>query len=83
MVVLSIGLDPADSTRALAQSSGIALDDFGNIATSIENPVETSVGWHLCLRVLRKTERYPDTVAQASAAASKAAALLSGERELS
>ncbi len=80
MVVLSIGLDPADSTRALALSSGIALDDFGNIATSIENPVETSVAGIYVCGVAQGPKDIPDTVAQASAAASKAAALLSGER---
>ena len=80
LVVLSIGLDPADSTRALAQSSGIALDDFGNIATGIESPVESSVeGIYVC-GVAQGPKDIPDTVAQASAAASKAAALLSGER---
>lgn len=80
LVVLSIGLDPADSTRALAQSSGIALDDFGNIATTIEKPVETSVpGIYVC-GVAQGPKDIPDTVAQASAAASKAAALLSRER---
>lgn len=80
MVVLSIGLDPADSTRALAQSSGIALDDFGNIATTKESPVESSVpGIYVC-GVAQGPKDIPDTVAQASAAASKAAALLSGER---
>ncbi|MCE8426385.1 MAG: CoB--CoM heterodisulfide reductase iron-sulfur subunit A family protein [Candidatus Methanoperedens sp.] len=80
MVVLSIGLDPADSARALAESSGILLDDFGNIATSIENPVETSVpGIYIC-GVAQGPKDIPDTVAQASAAASKAAALLCGER---
>ncbi|MCZ7356414.1 MAG: FAD-dependent oxidoreductase [Candidatus Methanoperedens sp.] len=80
MVVLSIGLDPADSTRNIAQSSGIALDDFGNIATSIENPVETSVAGVYVCGVAQGPKDIPDTVAQASAAASKAAALLSGER---
>ncbi len=80
LVVLSIGLDPADSTRELAQSSGIALDDFGNIATSIENPVESSVAGIYVCGVAQGPKDIPDTVAQASAAASKAAALLSGER---
>ncbi|VVB56180.1 CoB--CoM heterodisulfide reductase iron-sulfur subunit A [uncultured archaeon] len=80
LIVLSIGLDPADSTRALAQSSGIALDDFGNIATSIESPVESSVAGIYVCGVAQGPKDIPDTVAQASAAASKAAALLSGER---
>lgn len=80
MVILSIGLDPSDSTRTIAESSGIALDEFGNIATSIEAPVETSVqGVYVC-GVAQGPKDIPDTVAQASAAASKAAALLSGER---
>ncbi len=80
MVILSIGLDPADSTRALAQSSGIALNDFGNITTTVENPVETSVpGIYVC-GVAQGPKDIPDTVAQASAAAGKAAALLSNER---
>ncbi len=80
MVVLSIGLDPADSTRALASSSGIALDNFGNIATNMGNPVETSVpGIYVC-GAAQGPKDIPDTVAQASAAAAKAAALLSAER---
>ena len=80
LVVLSIGLDPADSTHAIAKSSGIALDDFGNIATTVENPFGTSVeGIYVC-GVAQGPKDIPDTVAQASAAASKAAALLSGER---
>jgi heterodisulfide reductase subunit A len=80
MVVLSIGLDPSDSTRMIAESSGIALDEFGNIATSIENPVETSVpGIYVC-GAAQGPKDIPDTVAQASAAAAKAASLLSNER---
>lgn len=80
LVVLSIGLDPADSTRELAQSSGIGLDDFGNIATSIEKPVESSIAGIYVCGVAQGPKDIPDTVAQASAAASKAAALLSSER---
>jgi heterodisulfide reductase subunit A len=80
LVVLSIGLDPADSTRELAQSSGIGIDDFGNIATSIEKPVESSVAGIYVCGVAQGPKDIPDTVAQASAAASKAAALLSSER---
>jgi heterodisulfide reductase subunit A len=80
MVVLSIGLDPSDSTKALASSSGIALDNFGNIATNMGSPVETSVpGIYVC-GVAQGPKDIPDTVAQASAAAAKAAALLSAER---
>ncbi|NJD76447.1 MAG: CoB--CoM heterodisulfide reductase iron-sulfur subunit A family protein [Candidatus Methanoperedens sp.] len=80
LIVLSIGLDPSDSTQGIARSSGIALDDFGNIATSIANPVETSVpGIYVC-GVAQGPKDIPDTVAQASAAASKAASLLSKER---
>jgi heterodisulfide reductase subunit A len=80
MVILSIGLDPSDSTKRIAESSGIALNEFGNIATSVENPVETSVeGIYVC-GVAQGPKDIPDTVAQASAAASKAAALLSAQR---
>ncbi|KCZ71428.1 Pyridine nucleotide-disulfide oxidoreductase [Candidatus Methanoperedens nitroreducens] len=80
MVILSIGLDPSDSTRDLAQSSGIALDDFGNIATGIEKPVETSISGVYVCGAAQGPKDIPDTVAQASAAAAKAAALLSKER---
>ncbi len=80
LVVLSIGLDPSDSTRMLAESSGIALNEFGNFATDIDNPVTTSVpGIYVC-GTAQGPKDIPDTVAQASAAASRAAALLSGER---
>ncbi len=80
LIVLSIGLDPSDSTRMLAESSGIALNEFGNIATSIENPVESSVAGIYVCGTAQGPKDIPDTVAQASAAASKAGALLSKER---
>ncbi len=80
MVVLSIGLDPADSTQNIARSSGIALDEFGNVATAIENPVETSAAGIYVCGVAQGPKDIPDTVAQASAAAAKAASLLSKER---
>jgi heterodisulfide reductase subunit A len=80
MVILSIGLDPSDSTRRIAESSGIALNEFGNIATCIENPVETSVAGIYVCGVAQAPKDIPDTVAQASAAAAKAAALLSAQR---
>ncbi len=80
MVVLAIGLDPSDSTRMLAESSGIALDEFGNITTGIEAPVESSIpGVYVC-GTAQGPKDIPDTVAQASAAAAKAASLLSKER---
>ncbi len=80
MIVLAIGLDPSDSTHNIANASGIALDVLGNIATSAENPVETSVAGIYVCGVAQAPKDIPDTVAQASAAASKAAALLSKER---
>ncbi|HIH44250.1 MAG TPA: CoB--CoM heterodisulfide reductase iron-sulfur subunit A family protein, partial [Candidatus Methanoperedenaceae archaeon] len=80
MIVLSIGLDPAPATTRLAAASGIATNELGFIATSLERPLETSVpGIYVC-GVAQGPKDIPDTVAQASAAASKAASLLASER---
>ncbi|MCX9073510.1 MAG: CoB--CoM heterodisulfide reductase iron-sulfur subunit A family protein [Candidatus Methanoperedens sp.] len=80
LVVLSVGLDPSPETKKLAQMLGLDLDEFGNVASLIDHPLETSApGIHAC-GVVQGPKDIPDTVAQGSGAAAKASALLATER---
>jgi heterodisulfide reductase subunit A len=80
LVVLSVGLDPSPETKKLAFMFGLDLDEFGNVASLIDHPLETSApGIHAC-GVVQGPKDIPDTVAQGSGAAAKASALLATER---
>lgn len=80
LVVLSVGLDPSPETKKLAQMFGLDMDEFGNVASLIDHPLETNApGIHAC-GVVQGPKDIPDTVAQGSGAAAKASALLATER---
>ncbi len=80
LVVLSVGLDPSPETKKLASMFGLDLDEFGNVASLIDHPLETNApGIHAC-GVVQGPKDIPDTVAQGSGAAAKASALLATER---
>ncbi len=80
MVVLSVGLDPSPETKKLALMMGLDLDEFGNVVSLIDHPLETNApGIHAC-GVVQGPKDIPDTVAQGSGAAAKASALLATER---
>ena len=80
LVVLASGATPPESSRALAKSLGMNMNKFGFCETDELAPVDTSVpGIYVC-GAFSGPKDIPDSVAQASGAAGKAAALLSDER---
>lgn len=80
LVVLSIGLTPSAASEKLAQIASIELDEFGNIATKIDSPMETTRPGIFVSGTMQSPKDIPDTVADASGAASKASSLLSSQR---
>jgi len=80
LVVLSIGLEPSPYLMKLAEMLNLDLDEFGNVASLIDHPLETSTPGVYACGVVQGPKDIPDTVAQASGAAAKASSLLSSER---
>lgn len=80
MVILSTGMDPTSQTEFLQGCLHIELDQSGFVKTDPMKPIETSVpGVYVC-GVASGPKDIPDTVAQASGAAAKAAILLKDVR---
>jgi heterodisulfide reductase subunit A len=80
MVVLSAGATPPESSRALAKLLGVTMNKFSFCETDELAPVDTSVpGVYVC-GAFSGPKDIPDSVAQASGAAGKVAALLADER---
>ncbi len=80
LIVLSVGLDPSPETKKLTSMLGLDLDEFGNVASLIDHPLETNAPGILACGVVQGPKDIPDTVAQGSGAAAKASALLATER---
>jgi heterodisulfide reductase subunit A len=70
LVVLSVGLEPLDDIEDLAKILGISLNEFDFCKTSLFTPVETSVPGISVCGMFEAPKDIPDTVAQASGAAS-------------
>jgi heterodisulfide reductase subunit A len=70
LVVLSIGLEPVDNVKELSKILGISLNEFDFCKTSLFTPVETSVPGISVCGMFEAPKDIPDTVAQASGAAS-------------
>lgn len=81
LVVLSVGLETPKTTVDLAKVLNIELDKFGFIKTKTESPTETSVPGIFTAGVAEGPKDIPDTVAQASGAASNVGSLLSSKRK--
>ncbi len=80
MVILSTGMDPSSQTEFLQERLHLELDHNGFVKTDPIKPIETSVpGVYVC-GVASGPKDIPDTVAQASGAAGKAAILLKDVR---
>ncbi len=75
MVVLSVGIHSSDGTRRFAEKLGIELDATGFIAGGSFDPVVTSRGGIFACGTLTGPRDIPETVMQASGAASAAAVL--------
>jgi len=80
MVVLSIGLTPSESSKQLAEIADVEMDDMGFVKTKIDSPLETNRPGIFVCGAIQGPKDIPDTVADASGAASKAGSLLSSER---
>ena len=81
LVVLSVGLEAPPATRALAQLLNIELDGYGFVKTNPVSPTETTRSGIFTAGVAQGPKDIPESVAQASGAASKAGALLNGVRK--
>jgi heterodisulfide reductase subunit A len=80
LVVLSVGMKPPKSAKDLAKKLGINLNEYGFCDTNEFSPLETSVpGIYVC-GAFSSPKDIPDSVAQASGAASKAGGSISSER---
>ncbi len=76
MVVLSVGLEPAKHTVAMAKRLGVEVDKYGFASTKPFTPHSTSKdGIYVC-GVYQGPKDIPETVAQASGAAADAMAPL-------
>jgi len=80
LVILSLGLEPSASLKEQVERFGVMLNQWGFTVTGELNPLETSRPGVFTAGVLQEPKDIPDTVMQASAAASKAMALLSTAR---
>jgi heterodisulfide reductase subunit A-like polyferredoxin len=80
LAVLSVGMVPSASTKALAQNLGIGLDAYGFAKTDILAPLATSRPGMFVCGVFQGPKDIPETVAQASGAAAAASEILSEVR---
>ena len=80
MVILSAGARPPASAEAVAKLLGVQLNKFGFCEADDLTPVETSVPGVFVCGAFSGPKDIPDSIAQASGAAGKVAALLSKER---
>jgi heterodisulfide reductase subunit A len=73
MVVLSVGMEPSEDTRRLAELTGIELDRYGFAKTSGFKPVSSSVDGIYVAGAFQSPMDIPGSVTQASTAALEAA----------
>ncbi len=80
MVVLCIGMQPPKTAEKLAKVVGIKLNKYEFCQTNIFSPVETSRPGILVCGAFSSPKDIPESVAQASAAAARAASFIASER---
>jgi len=82
LVVLSVGMEPAASVRDITSRLGIELNEYGFCATDrlLPLPLETSRPGVFVAGAFQEPKDIPETVTQASGAASKAMELLASAR---
>ncbi|MFQ5906665.1 MAG: hypothetical protein ACE5JA_08835 [bacterium] len=78
LAVLATSLVPAAGTEKLAEALGIELDEYGFLATSPYSPVESSRPGVFVCGYAEAPLDIPESVAQASGAAGKAAEVIFG-----
>jgi len=80
MVVLSLGLEPSATLQEQAERLGVVLNRWGFAQTSELRPLDTSRPGVFVGGAFQEPKDIPDTVMQASAAASRAMSLLAPAR---
>jgi heterodisulfide reductase subunit A-like polyferredoxin len=80
LVVLSVGMEPGASARESAQMLGIDLNEYGFCATDRFSPLTTSRPGVFVAGAFQEPKDIPETVTQASAAASMSMELLAESR---
>jgi heterodisulfide reductase subunit A2 len=80
LVVLSVGMEPGATAQANAKSLGVELNEFGFCATDRLSPLSTSRPGVFVAGVFQEPKDIPETVTQASAAASMSMELLAQSR---
>jgi heterodisulfide reductase subunit A-like polyferredoxin len=83
LVVLSTACEPGASTRPLAELLGIAINDFGFFETNPIEPLDTTRPGIFVCGCAQAPMDIPESVAQSSSAAARAAQVLSGSETLS
>ncbi|HYW41035.1 MAG TPA: FAD-dependent oxidoreductase [Terriglobales bacterium] len=76
LVVLSVGMQPPKDVKVLAERCGVALNEFNFCGTSSFKPAETSREGIYVAGPFAEPKDIPETVMQASAAASQVLSLL-------
>jgi len=80
LVVLSVGMQPPKRSKELAKSLDVQLNEYNFCYTTIFSPIETSrPGIYVC-GAFAAPKDIPESVAQASGAAAKAASVIASER---
>ena len=80
MVVLSVGIQVPESTKLLAASLEIEIDDYGFAVTDGFNPLATSRPGIFVSGAFNGPKDIPETVSEASGAAQAASAAIAGAR---
>jgi heterodisulfide reductase subunit A-like polyferredoxin len=80
MVVLSVGMEPGKDFAETAEKLKLDTNQYGFCDTEYFRPLETSKSGIFVAGALESPKDIPDTVAQASGAASKASAMVVSER---
>jgi len=80
LVVLSVGMEPGKSVTGGAKQLGIELNEYGFCATDRFSPLSTSRPGVFVAGAFQEPKDIPETVTQASAAASMAMELLASSR---
>ncbi|MFX1399487.1 MAG: FAD-dependent oxidoreductase, partial [Promethearchaeota archaeon] len=80
MVVLSVGLNPPNDSKYLAEKFGIELNEYNFAKTDTWNPVQTSKQGIFVCGAFQSPKDIPETVTQASAAAGCVNQLLYSKR---
>ena len=76
LVILSVGMQPPKDVKVLAERFGVALNQFNFCGTSTFRPAESSREGIFVAGPFAEPKDIPETVMQASAAASRALSLL-------